>query len=42
MNSCNPVFIGLGQKLGVETYFKYLNKFGLLAKTGVSLPRRGK
>ena len=42
MNSCNPVFIGLGQKLGVETYFKYLNKFGLLSKTGVSLPRRSK
>ena len=38
MNSCNPVFIGLGQKLGVETYFKYLNKFGLLSKTGVVLP----
>ena len=38
MNSCNPVFIGLGQKLGVETYFKYLNKFGLLSKTGVMLP----
>ena len=38
MNSCNPVFIGLGQKLGVETYFKYLNKFGLLSKTGVKLP----
>ena len=38
MNSCNPVFIGLGQKLGVDTYFKYLNKFGLLNKTGVMLP----
>ena len=38
MNSCNPVFIGLGQKLGVETYYKYLNKFGLLSKTGVMLP----
>ena len=38
MNSCNPVFIGLGQKLGVNTYFKYLNKFGLLSKTGVRLP----
>lgn len=38
MNSCNPVFIGLGQKLGVETYFKYLNQFGLLSKTGVMLP----
>ena len=38
MNSCNPVFIGLGQKLGVKTYFKYLNKFGLLQKTGIKLP----
>lgn len=38
MNSCNPVFIGLGQKLGVDTYYKYLNKFGLLSKTGVMLP----
>ena len=38
MNSCNPVFIGLGQKLGVDNYYKYLNKFGLLAKTGVMLP----
>ena len=38
MNSCNPVFIGLGQKIGVKTYFEYLNKFGLLFKTGVMLP----
>ena len=38
MNSCNPVFIGLGQKIGVEKYFEYLNKFGLLSKTGVMLP----
>ena len=38
INSCNPVFIGLGKKLGVDTYFKYLNKFGLLSKTGVMLP----
>jgi stage V sporulation protein D (sporulation-specific penicillin-binding protein) len=38
MNSCNPVFIGLGQKLGVDTYYSYLNKFGLLQKTGVKLP----
>lgn len=38
MNSCNPVFIGLGQKLEVDTYYKYLNKFGLLSKTGVMLP----
>ena len=38
MNSCNPVFIGLGQKLGVETYYNYLEKFGLLKKTGIDLP----
>jgi len=38
MNSCNPVFIGLGQKLGVQTYYEYLNKFGLLSKTGIDLP----
>ena len=38
MNSCNPVFIGLGQKLGVHTYYQYLTKFGFLQKTGVDLP----
>lgn len=38
MNSCNPVFIGLGQKLGVHTYYQYLEKFGLLEKTGIDLP----
>lgn len=38
MNSCNPVFIGLGQKLGVQKYYSYLNKFRLLNKTGVDLP----
>lgn len=37
MNSCNPVFIGLGQKLGVHTYYSYLKKFGLLEKTGIDL-----
>lgn len=38
MNSCNPVFIGLGQKMGVNTYYSYLEKFGLLERTGVDLP----
>ena len=38
MNSCNPVFIGLGQKIGVHTYYSYLQKFGLLERTGVDLP----
>ena len=37
MNSCNPVFIGLGQKIGVSKYYEYLNKFGFLDKTGVDL-----
>ena len=37
MNSCNPIFIGLGQKIGVEKYFSYLEKFGLLSKTGIDL-----
>lgn len=40
MNSCNPVFIGLGQKIGVPTYYSYLNKFGLLKPTGIDLARR--
>ena len=42
MNSCNPVFIGLGQKLGVETYYNYLERFGFLGKTGIDLPGEAK
>ncbi len=38
MNSCNPVFIGLGQRIGVSKYYTYLNKFGLLKRTGIDLP----
>ena len=38
MNSCNPVFIGLGQKIGVNKYYEYLRKFGLFNKTGIRLP----
>ena len=38
MNSCNPVFIGLGQKMGVKTYYSYLRKFKLLEKTGIDIP----
>ena len=38
MNSCNPVFIGLGQKIGVTKYYEYLKKFGLFSKTGIRLP----
>lgn len=42
MNSCNPVFIGLGQKLGVDTYYSYLERFGFLSKTGIDLPGEAK
>ena len=38
MNSCNPVFIGLGQKIGIHKYYEYLNKFGFFTTTGVDLP----
>ena len=38
MNSCNPVFIELGERLGVGNYFKYLKQFGLLTKTNIDLP----
>lgn len=37
-NSCNPVFIEVGLRLGVENYYKYFQQFGLLKKTGVDLP----
>ena len=37
-NSCNPVFIEVGLRLGVERYYHYFRKFGLLEKTGVDLP----
>ena len=37
-NSCNPVFIGRGQELGVAKYYDYLEKFGLLKRTGIDLP----
>ena len=38
MNSCNPVFISLGQKIGVSKYYDYLEKFGFFKKTGIDLP----
>ena len=37
-NSCNPVFIEVGLRLGVENYYKYFRQFGLIEKTGVDLP----
>ncbi len=37
-NSCNPVYISLGQLLGVKTFSKYFRAFGLAEKTGIDLP----
>ncbi len=37
-NSCNPVFVTLGLRIGAERYYDYLKQFGLLDKTGVDLP----
>ena len=37
-NSCNPVFIEVGLRLGVDCYYKYFRQFGLLDKTGIDLP----
>ena len=37
-NSCNPVFIEVGLRLGVENYYHYFERFGLKKKTGVDLP----
>ena len=37
-NSCNPVFIEVGLRLGVENYYKYFRRFGLMKQTGIDLP----
>lgn len=37
-NSCNPAFITLGLRLGVDKYYSYFEKFGLFDKTGIDLP----
>ncbi|MGN0438949.1 MAG: peptidoglycan D,D-transpeptidase FtsI family protein [Lachnospiraceae bacterium] len=38
MNSCNPVFIDVGARVGVDNMFKYIKKLGLMEPTGVDLP----
>lgn len=38
MNSCNPVFIEVGQRLGTDAFYRYFQQFGLLEKTGIDLP----
>ena len=38
MNSCNPSFVTLGLRIGLDRYYEYFEKFGLKKKTGVDLP----
>lgn len=40
MNSCNPVFIEVGLRLGAEKMYEYFEQFGLLKKTGIDLQER--
>ncbi len=38
MNSCNPVFMELGLRLGADNFYHYFRQFGLLSKTNIDLP----
>lgn len=38
MNSCNPVFIDVGLKIGAKNFYKYLDRLGLMSKTGIDIP----
>lgn len=40
-NSCNPVFVRLAQRMGVEKFYNYLETFGVTAKTGIDFPGEG-
>jgi stage V sporulation protein D (sporulation-specific penicillin-binding protein) len=37
-NSCNPVFINVGLRIGASRFYDYMSKFGMLKKTGIDLP----
>ena len=37
-NSCNPAFIAIGQRLGVEKFYEYFQAFGMTDFTGIDLP----
>lgn len=41
-NSCNPAFIAIGQRLGAEKLYEYLEAFGLMDKTGIDIPGESK
>lgn len=38
INTCNPVFMELGERLGSANFYKYFRQFGLLSKTNIDLP----
>lgn len=38
MNSCNPVFVNVGLRVGVKKFYNYMDKLGLLKTTGIDLP----
>ena len=41
MNSCNPAFIEIGQRLGAEKFWEYLENYGLMERTGIDLQGEG-
>lgn len=41
-NSCNPVFIDIGLRIGAQKYYSYFEKLGLMEKTGIDLPGEGR
>ena len=41
-NSCNPVFMDIAEMLGVEMFYDFLKRFGMMSKTGVDLPGEAK
>ncbi|WP_242967833.1 PASTA domain-containing penicillin-binding protein [Tepidibacter mesophilus] len=41
-NSCNPVFVQVGQRLGLDKLYEYIQAFGVTEKTGIDLPGEGK
>lgn len=42
MNSCNPVFMEIGARVGVTNMYKYFSRLGLFSKTGIDLPGEAK
>ena len=40
-NSCNPIFVQLAKRIGIDTYYKYVHSFGFYNQTGIDLPSEG-